>query len=210
MHLRHFSPFFLLLCLGCLTVESARAIATQPYSSLERECLQLLNRTRQKPTSLIPRLREWKQRFQGKRVPLAPNVWLETREGVPAIDEAITALKRTKPVTKVRLWKPLTLAARDHARDHAQSGDTGHRGSDGSTPPERLHRYVPQPKQSGEDLFYGANATALDVVMGLIVDDGVSDRGHRKSLLDEVYRRVGIACGPHPKLGRMCVFVFST
>jgi uncharacterized protein YkwD len=41
----------------------------------------------------------------------------------------------------------------------------------------------------------------------LLIDDGVADRGHRRNIYDASARVVGIACGPHPRYGTMCVIV---
>jgi hypothetical protein len=43
------------------------------------------------------------------------------------------------------------------------------------------------------------------VVIDLVVDDGVPDRGHRKILLDDRLRFAGAACGPHTIYRTMCV-----
>jgi uncharacterized protein YkwD len=37
------------------------------------------------------------------------------------------------------------------------------------------------------------------------VDDGVKDRGHRKSLLDPRFDEIGVSCGNHRVYGIMCV-----
>jgi uncharacterized protein YkwD len=42
-------------------------------------------------------------------------------------------------------------------------------------------------------------------VQGLLIDDGVADRGHRRNLLDPAVRVAGIACGRHAAYGTMCV-----
>ena len=56
-----------------------------------------------------------------------------------------------------------------------------------------------------ENVDYGPFLTGRDVVVDLLVDDGVPDRGHRRNIFDASAHVVGIACGPHPKLRSMCV-----
>jgi uncharacterized protein YkwD len=45
--------------------------------------------------------------------------------------------------------------------------------------------------------------------MGLIVDDGITGRGHRKNIFDPTYRAAGIALGERSNLGRLCVITFA-
>jgi hypothetical protein len=47
------------------------------------------------------------------------------------------------------------------------------------------------------------------VVIDLIVDDGVKDRGHRHNIFDPLAKVVGVACGRHDTYGYMCVMDFA-
>ena len=49
---------------------------------------------------------------------------------------------------------------------------------------------------------------AKEVIMSLMVDDGVADRGHRLNIMEENFNLVGIAVGPHKELGTVIVMVF--
>ena len=59
-----------------------------------------------------------------------------------------------------------------------------------------------------ENISYGGN-TARGVIIQLIVDDGVSSRGHRVNMFNPAYRFVGVGCGIHARLGDLCVMEFS-
>jgi uncharacterized protein YkwD len=56
-----------------------------------------------------------------------------------------------------------------------------------------------------ENVDYGQFTSGRDVVVDLIVDDGVPDRGHRRNIFDPSARVAGVACGRHPRYGSMCV-----
>jgi uncharacterized protein YkwD len=43
----------------------------------------------------------------------------------------------------------------------------------------------------------------------LLIDDGVSSRGHRKNLLNGAYHKIGVATGTHPEYGHLCVMDFA-
>jgi hypothetical protein len=49
----------------------------------------------------------------------------------------------------------------------------------------------------------------VDVIEDMLIDDGVADRGHRRNVYDSRARTAGIACGPHPRYGTVCVMVHA-
>jgi len=61
---------------------------------------------------------------------------------------------------------------------------------------------------TGEAIAYGPDR-AEDVILQLIVDDGVPDRGHRRILFNPAYALVGAACAPHPVWRTVCVLDFA-
>lgn len=73
---------------------------------------------------------------------------------------------------------------------------SGHTGSDGSSMSERLERYGNWNGKIGENCDFGSSL-GRDIVISLIVDDGVANRGHRKNLFSEEFKKVGIACCNH-------------
>jgi uncharacterized protein YkwD len=71
-----------------------------------------------------------------------------------------------------------------------------------------MNRYGRWDVASGESITLGSNP-ARDVVLQLLIDDGVRDRGHRKTLLDRHYAVAGAACGPHREFQQICVIDFA-
>ncbi|MBY5920756.1 CAP domain-containing protein [Ferrimonas balearica] len=136
---------------------------------------------------------------------------VETQEGEAALEEAITAMKRAKPAPALTPSYGLTLAARDYREEQAKQARIGHIGRNGSTPADRISRYGQWRELAGENLFYGDADRMIGrfVVMALIIDDGVPDRGHRQAIMEPRYRRVGIGFGTHPLYGYLCVQKFA-
>jgi uncharacterized protein YkwD len=177
-------------------------------STVERGIIAEMNRARSNPPAYSKVLLKWRNRFRGKQVQLKPRLVLQTQEGVPAIDEAIRALKKTRPVSTLKFSRGLTLAARDHVRDQGNPGITGHNGRDGSNPFQRMERYGKWQAIAGENIAYGPDS-AQAVVRDLIIDDGVPDRGHRTNMFQPRYRLTGVACGYHRRYRVMCSIEYA-
>jgi uncharacterized protein YkwD len=60
----------------------------------------------------------------------------------------------------------------------------------------------------GENVEYGGE-TGREVVINMMVDDGVPGRGHRKNLFDADFGVAGVACGTHSVYRRMCAVNFA-
>ena len=67
-----------------------------------------------------------------------------------------------------------------------------HRGTDGTMAWDRVSRYGEWQAKISENMTFGP-ATPHDVVAALLIDDGISDRGHRKNILDPDVKVVGIS-----------------
>lgn len=80
----------------------------------------------------------------------------------------------------------------------AQTGIFGHNSSNGMSFSDRINRRCAQSYgSSGENIgsefkVQGRNH-ALQTVMGLIIDDGVSSRGHRKNIFSKDFKYIGIS-----------------
>ncbi len=133
---------------------------------------------------------------------------IETKEGPAAVDEAIEFLNRQQPLPPLQYSIGLSYAARDHVLDQGAQGFVGHVGNDGSQSADRVNRYGTWRKSVGENIAYGYQ-TAEGNVIGLIVDDGVADRGHRTNLFHQGFRYVGVACGYHQFYELMCVMNYA-
>ncbi len=202
------SAFFslpLVLAFGAAHSEGACA---QELSALEREIVRELNTARTDPARYSQLLQQRRAHYNGKRIERPGQPTILTEEGVVAIDEAIASLRSLAPRAQLIISAGMSRGARDHVQEIGPAGAMGHRGLRGSWPTERVNRYGEWRHAMGEAISYGPN-TALEVVMSLIVDDGVPDRAHRRSLLDPAFRVVGVACGPHARYEILCVLTFA-
>jgi uncharacterized protein YkwD len=183
-------------------------VDTSAWSRLAREIHAETNLVRRDPAGYARHLERLLPRFDGTLLQRPGRPHLRTDEGPAAVREAIAALESRRPVPQLRWSKGLAAAAADHVRDQGPVGGLEHRGTDGSDPARRANRHGRWVQGLAENIAYGENP-ARDVVIQLLVDDGVPDRGHRNNMLDDAWGAEGIACGPHRRYQQMCVMDFA-
>jgi uncharacterized protein YkwD len=166
------------------------------------------NLVRRDPVAYAAHLEALLPRFDGKLLERPGRILLRTEEGADAVREAIEALQLRRPVPELQWSKGLAAAAADHVADQGPIGGLEHQGSDGSDPARRAERRGRWLGAMGENIAYGENP-AREVVMQLLIDDGVSDRGHRNGILDPQWAVEGVACGPHRDYRQICVMDFA-
>lgn len=176
--------------------------------SLEGEVAREINVLRADPPAYAQHLRALRARYDGKLLQLDGRDPIRTREGVKPLDEAIRLLERTKPLGALR-WEPgLAHAAEDHAADIGARGVLDHFSAKGESPLDRVARYGVLQGPGGENIAVAFSDAHL-IVIYLLIDDGVADRGHRKALVDTRYEQVGVGCGPHARFKTVCVMDFA-
>jgi uncharacterized protein YkwD len=177
-------------------------------SPQEREILAEINLARTNPAQYLSYLEDFKKSYRGKEIKYSDGSTLVTNEGVSALEEAISFVRGLKPLPPLELRKGLILGAKDHVNDLVKTGQSGHRGSDGSMLEDRLNRYGNWSVSVGEDIVYRSRKAREDVI-ALIIDDGVKSRGHRKNIFKSDFHVIGLALSPASKTPPMCVITFA-
>jgi hypothetical protein len=178
------------------------------FHKLEQEVLKELNLARTAPQTYSSYLKDMERHFHGKELRRPGETTVLTKEGNAAVVEAIRFLKKVKPISRLKLSKGMSRGALDHVKVQGRSGTLGHGSDETSQPWERISRYGTWKKTVGENIAYGC-LRPRDVVMSLIIDDGIPGRGHRKNIFNPDFRMVGVAWGPHKIYGTMCVIIFA-
>jgi uncharacterized protein YkwD len=180
-------------------------------TNIEKDVVLEMNKVRTNPKRyaelyIQPRLRY----YNGKNYSVPGQITIVTQEGASAVNGCITALNRTNSVGILTFEKGLSLAAKDHATDQSKTGQTGHNGSDKSTPETRIKRYgtFSGSWTLGENIDYG-DTTGKDIVCGLLIDDGVPNRGHRTNIMNRAFTQTGVGYGTHIQYRTSCTITYA-
>lgn len=129
------------------------------------------------------------------------------QEGRAVVEETLAFLKQVKPARPLSLSRCLSLSALGHVQDQSKTGAVGHQGKDGSQATDRAQKFLAGAlPYCGENISYGPQEVR-DIVIQLLIDDGVSGRGHRRNVFDPRYQTIGLASGVHKVYGHMSVHV---
>lgn len=175
----------------------------------ESEIFAELNLLRTNPQAYAKYVEDFLKTFDGKYFRTGDGVMLESFEGKTPVEELIPILKATNPMPEFKLANGMVKAATDHAQDLVKNNMTGHKGSNGSLPDERVRLYGFSQTSVNENISYGTK-TARDVVLNMLIDDGYKTRSHRKNLLNPQLKSIGLATGNIKQAGLTCVLMLTT
>ena len=113
-------------------------------------------------------------------------------------------LKNTRKTGPLQASEDLFRVASGHALKSGQSGRTGHQGFNQRFKPLMGNPYI----HVGENCAYGYTS-AIDIVVTLLIDEGIENLGHRKNILNPAFNSVGVAIRPHKNYGTNCVIDFG-
>jgi uncharacterized protein YkwD len=154
------------------------------------------NKIRSDPTSYIPLLEEQINYFRENILSKPGEIPIQTNEGRSAYLNAIEFLKVQDPVHTLTLNEHLTKAAEDHAKDIGPKGIVSHDSSDGKNVSDRIERYTEWDTACGENLDFGSK-NPVDIIINLLVDDGVENRPHRAHLFNTKFNHIGVGIAEH-------------
>jgi uncharacterized protein YkwD len=113
-------------------------------------------------------------------------------------------LKKTNNLNPLLPEKDLTAVAQGHAQNSGEKGTTGHSGFKKRFEPLMGNPY----KHVGENCSYGYEQ-AIDIVISLLIDEGIENLGHRNNILASDFNSIGVAIRPHRSYRINCVMDFG-
>lgn len=186
----------------------AAAETRKVRAELAREVAREIDVLRKDPKAYAKHLEALRRRYDGKILRLDGRDPIRTKEGKKPLEEVIKRLKKTKPLGALEWEAGLARAAVDHAKDLGKRGTVEHFGPKGQSPIDRIARYGVLQGIGGENVAVAFDDARM-VVVYLLIDDGVADRGHRDALLDKRYEQVGVGCAAHKVYRVVCVMDFA-
>ena len=173
---------------------SATTISSYTLSEEEQAVIDEINFARTKP----------KEYVTYRLSPSVLDVSKKSESYIAALDEVVDRMNRmTSPLPELTQADGLNKCAAEWIKISGPVGYIGHEKTI-STRFKKYCSYV----SFGENCSYGY-PTAKEIVIALLVDDGVEDRGHRNNILSSAYKNVGAAIGSHKKYGTMCCIDFA-
>lgn len=113
-------------------------------------------------------------------------------------------LRKVKGLPLLIPEEDLTGIAQGHATESGRTGHVGHKGFE-----KRFEPFMGTPYSNvGENASYG-HASAIDIVVTLLIDEGVKNVGHRVNILNPEFNSVGVAIREHKRYRVNCVIDFG-
>ncbi|MEZ4932675.1 MAG: LysM peptidoglycan-binding domain-containing protein [Saprospiraceae bacterium] len=156
----------------------------------EIEMIDEINLVRSNPAGYVKYIAAYKQEIAAGRA----------SGSIATCDELISELKITPPLPILQPLECLYNAAKKHGEDQRPTGSTDHVGTDGSYPWDRVRRECPN-LSDGRENIVGGPEKIRDGIILLLVDHGITNRGHRRTILDKSWKYV--ACYKIGQVGRM-------
>jgi uncharacterized protein YkwD len=162
-----------------------------PYMSiLEWSMLEEINLLRGNPTGYVKYIEEYKNSERAKGKGLSETT----------VNELIQELRSSPKLSILKPSECVYSAAQRHGRDIKQRGKSGHVGSDGSWPWDRVRKSCIGWQDGNENIVNGHDEVRHAVIT-LLIDEGLSNRGHRKTLLNPKWTHA--ACYKVGTIGNM-------
>ena len=176
---------------------------------VEQNVILELNKVRSNPKRYAEEYLEvLHSNFKGKLFTYPGQITVKTQEGIQPLEECIKVLKKTDPRPILMPSEGLSKAAAELMKDQQKNGGIGHISRKGLNPQKRIEKYGTWNICSLEDITYGSSE-ARQIVISLLIDDGVPNRGHRKNILNPCSRFAGVSKGGHPTYQSMCVIDYA-
>jgi len=165
---------------------------------IKKEVIIETNRIRTNPKAYIPILERYLENFDDYILTRPDkNECIETQEGPRAYKEAIEFLKNQKPIKEIEFDEEASKVAEEYAKILSNSGEEDN-GEDEHHIEERVDKYLEYDYAISENIDFGGS-TGVEVIVNLLVDDGVKLRTHRENLFSNKFQYYGVAVVTHPE-----------
>ena len=171
-------------------------MSNEACERIKREVIAESNRIRTNPKAYIPILEGYLKNFDGNLLTLPDkHEILETEEGPRAYKEAIEFLKNQKPINVIEYDEEASKVALEYSKflSNSKEGQV----EDENQIEQRVEKYLDYDYSISENIDFGGS-TGVEVIVNLLVDDGVKNRIHRDNLFSDKYEYYGVGVFEHP------------
>ncbi|OMJ75440.1 hypothetical protein SteCoe_25407 [Stentor coeruleus] len=175
---------------------------------IAQQVLAELNQCRDNPKKYSEKITSTLKYYKGKIFQKPGKARMETKEGTENVEACASYLKSLRPLQPLKWSDHLYLAAQEHVDDIGPKGIIGHNSSNGKEPVDRITNHCKWSGALGENISYG-QADPEDIVLSMLIDDGVLARGQRLNIMKRDHNYVGIAIGKHTEYEVICVIIFA-
>lgn len=201
-----FSKFFFILVFGCIIFSSRAGNALQVTNcNSDGRDTPIMNFLKAQPAFLKLSTREQDVLYWINYVRIHPREFYDkyvasyASKNLTSGNSSVSSLKnelyKTHGLTPMLVSAKLNQTTKSHASDLARHQQLSHNSSDGTTFGQRMAKAGIQ-GSIAENLYCGQDAV-LDAVITLLIDEGVSDHGHRHNILNKNARLTGVAFIPY-------------
>ena len=180
------------------------------YNQLSTDIFNEINKVRRNPQYIIPHLIKMKQFYKHKeyRNPIL-NYYILTEEGVEAVKEAIKFVKIQKSLKPLIRFNELDNSANELVEFLLKTGkmEVDEKRDKEERMEIRIRKHFKKQGGLAENISFGWS-NAIDIVLQMIIDDGVKSRGHCKNLFAEHFNFIGVFSGDHKVLEHCSVIEF--
>ena len=164
--------------------------------NLENEITGEINNFRENPGLYITYLEKAKSYYHEKEY-RNPDIDFNilTEEGITPVDEILKILKSQKKLQKLKKNSDLSKIGEKLLKHIGPNGKTTSDNEELRLD-NRTKNIFTKEGEIGENLNFGCN-TGKEVVIQMLIDDGVKKRGHRLNLLNSDYNEFGVSCKEH-------------
>lgn len=119
----------------------------------------------------------------------------------------VSDMSKLSSLSELYYDEGLYQVSKQHSTTQGKTGQTGHTRTNGKSWSDSVKEYVSF-SYYAENISYGQD-TPRDILIQLLVDDGVSSLGHRVNLLNGNFDRIGVSYDEHKIYRCMCVMNFG-
>ena len=175
-------------------------------SELSSLIISEINKVRQNPSSYIPLIKKQKDLIKGEILYRENQSPIQLTEGEKSFQNAIDYLKKKKKTFKLEENNNLNLAALDLVNDIGPKGLFSHEDSNGNNLNDRIEKYCEWEDCCNEIIQFSSKKPE-EIIIDIIVDDGIENKLNRESLFNDNYKFIGCAINEHKDFGYVIVII---